>query len=240
MSTYRPLTDFDRKHWGPFPPLTEWLAENAGARVLEIGPGHNPFPAASHYVEFRSDAPALTNTYRLDLNSEPIPIADKSFDFVYCRHALEDMWNPMHAISEMERVAKAGYIETPSPVAELCRGVDGSSPPYRGYYHHRYVVWEHQGELRLIHKYPFVEYLQLDEGSLIEALRAGPKYWNTYFLWEGSINAQHRTHPLDFEILRDYAMMLADAAKQSMASADEFWTRFPTTQHVPAMARAYA
>jgi hypothetical protein len=44
-------------------------------------------------------------------------------------HMLEDMYNPFPICAEMSRVAKAGYVETPSPVAELCRGVDGDKPP---------------------------------------------------------------------------------------------------------------
>jgi hypothetical protein len=63
---------------------------------------------------------------------------------------MEDMGNPFLLIKEMERVAKAGYIETPSPIAEMGRGVDGSSPPFRGYHHHRFVVWVHEGELRFV------------------------------------------------------------------------------------------
>jgi ubiquinone/menaquinone biosynthesis C-methylase UbiE len=48
-----------------------------------------------------------------------LPYEDKEFDFVYCRHVLEDLIYPFRVIKEMQRVAKAGYIETPSPMAEL-------------------------------------------------------------------------------------------------------------------------
>lgn len=229
------LTTSDKHHWAPIPQVVDWLAKSLPpmARVLEVGPGHAPFPRANTYVDFVDpcDLPISNGDHvpeqaiRCDLATNPLPFPDKSFDFIYCRHMLEDMYNPFLVLSEMERVGKAGYIETPSPIAELCRGVDGGAPAYRGYHHHRFIAWEHACELRFVSKYPLVEYLQFNEPILERLLRSDAKYWNTYYLWKDKINFRHRQSPLDFDIPRDYQPMLASAVDQSKASTDEFFAQ---------------
>lgn len=222
------LTNADKKHWAPNDALIDWLTTRIpqDAKVLEVGPGHAPFKRADAHVDF-VDVPGIdpARMFKCDIASQPLPFADKSFDFVFCRHTLEDMYNPFPICAEMSRVGKAGYIETPSPIAELCRGIDGNSPPYRGYHHHRFIAWEHAGELRFVSKYPLIEYLKFNDDALAALLRAGPKYWNTHYLWTDRINIVHRQSPLDFDIWRDYPMMLADAAKQSHESSDEFFAQ---------------
>ncbi len=163
----------------------------------------------------------------VDLSSEKLPFADKSFDFVYCRHVLEDMFNPFLLCQEMERVAKAGYIETPSPIAELGRGVDGASPPFRGYHHHRYIIWVHEGELRFVSKYPFVEYLRFNEEEIIQRLKEGPALWNTHYLWQDKIKVNHQRNGPDFDMIRDYASILKNAMDQSKISSGMFWQMVP-------------
>lgn len=223
----------DKHYWGPIQEVLCLLESRyGGGRVLDVGPGHAPLPWATDTVDF-VEVPGVRNFIKCDLTREPLPFPDKTFDFVFCRHLLEDSWNPFPVCAEMQRVGKAGYIETPSPVAEMCRGVDGASPPYRGYFHHRFIVWAHAGELRFVSKYPLVEYLQFDEDKLSFLLRSGPKYWNTYYLWTDEIRANHRQAPLDFEITRDYGTLLRDAVGQSMAATDAFWCQIPGSGTVP-------
>lgn len=217
------LTQQDHKYWAPVPEVLAYLEHRfSGARVLDVGPGHSPLPWATDSVDF-VDVPGAKRLVRCDLTREPLPYPDKAFDFVYCRHLLEDSWNPFPICAEMSRVGRAGYIETPSPIAELCRGVDGSSPAYRGYHHHRFVVWDHPNELRFVTKYPLIEYLRFDEGWLAAALRLGPRYWNTYHLWTDQIRVRHFQSPLDFNVGENYPHLLLDAVKQSRQAANEFW-----------------
>lgn len=217
------LSQTDPHHWAPVPQVLEFLeSQFGGKRVLDVGPGHSPLPWATTSVDF-VNVPGVPNLINCDLSKDRLPFSDNSFDFVYCRHMLEDMFDPFPICEEMSRVGKAGYIETPSPVAEMCRGVDGGAPPYRGYHHHRFVVWSHIGELRFVSKYPLVEHLRFDEGNLVGSLRSGPRYWNTYHLWTDSLMLKHHQSPLDFDIPRDYSILLADAVRQSKTSADVFW-----------------
>ncbi len=221
------LTESSKKFWHPDPKVIDWLTRSRiqeSDKVLEIGPGTVPFKRADTYVDF-VDVGGLDQTrpfIKVDVASNKLPFADKSFDFIYARHLLEDMWNPFWLCDEMSRVGRAGYIECPSPAAELARGVDGSSPPFRGYHHHRYLVWPAQRQLRITPKYPIVEYLHFDDGE-IENMLMKQRYWNSHYLWSERINYQHRQSPFDYTISTDYVLMLNDAIAASKAATDEFY-----------------
>ncbi len=237
------LTDSDKKHWPPAPQVTAWLTERipASARVLDVGAGIAPFERADVLVDLaQPNAGPHQQWVKSDIIRDPLPFADKSFDFVYCRHVLEDVHDPFPLIREIARVGKAGYIETPSPMAELCRGVDGASPAWRGYYHHHWLIWSHLGELRFVSKYPLVEYMDVSPANLAARLRSGPAYWNTHFLWSNVINVTHRRNVADFHLLNDYPQLLAQAIEQASASCEEFWAQVPRTVQVPLVGLAGA
>lgn len=237
------LTQADKKYWAPAEPVVQFLANRlpADAKVLEIGPGFAPFPRATMFVD-EKDLPNIPADKKIsiDLATTPLPFEDKSFDFVYCRHVLEDMYNPFLLLREMERVGKAGYIETPSPIAEMGRGVDGSSPPFRGYHHHRFVIWVHEGELRFVSKYPIIEYFVLPEDEILSRLREGEQTWNTCYLWEDKIKFLHLQNGPDFLVTRDYAAMLKNAMDQSKISSQMFWLQFPNKIEIKSELRSAA
>ncbi len=130
------------------------------AKVLDVGGGASPFPRADWVI----DAVAYDQRAklgRLELGQErfgpdtwvqwdlcarePWPFGDGFFDFAVCSHLLEDVRDPLWVCSELNRVARAGYIETPSRVLEQSRGVE--HPLYAGFYHHRWLVEEADGGL---------------------------------------------------------------------------------------------
>jgi hypothetical protein len=91
------------------------------ARVLEVGGGDSPSPRADVLVDFaleprerwggrieRDDRPLVL------ARGEALPFRDKSFDYVIAFHVLEHSEHPELFLSELQRVASAGYIETPS------------------------------------------------------------------------------------------------------------------------------
>ena len=80
----------------------------------------------------------------------PFPFADKEINFVICSHTLEDVRDPLWVCSEMIRVAKRGYLEVPSRVAESCRGIE---PGQVGWSHHRWLVDIHGKSVRFLMKY---------------------------------------------------------------------------------------
>ncbi len=124
----------------------------------------------------------------------------------------------------MQRVGNAGYIETPSPIAELTRGVDGyaNGELWRGYYHHRFFVWENDGMLNFVSKFPLIEHFPYNDKSLEEALCGSPAWWNTYHLWKDEICVKHFEEPFDYQFASDYQELLWRAAQESAVSTEAF------------------
>ena len=226
-----PAPSIQKHYWAPFEPMVKVVEQLAASQrsVLEIGPGQKPFPAATEYVDWREfDELKGKPVHALNINQDTLPLADKSFDFVYCRHTLEDLYNPFLVCREMNRVAQAGYIETPSPIAEAARGVDYRSPPWRGYHHHRYLVWVENETLMFLPKYPVLEHIDLGEWEprLIEALNSHPLFWNTYYFWEGKLKFRLLEHDKDFRILKDYPQRVMAAVEQSLKHTRQIAARF--------------
>lgn len=92
--------------------------------VLEVGSGHNPYPRSDilldKYLENKERASNIVLGGRPLVLADVVsmPFKDKSFDFVICSHILEHVENIQMAISEIQRVGKAGYIETPTEIWE--------------------------------------------------------------------------------------------------------------------------
>ncbi|HEY5039229.1 MAG TPA: methyltransferase domain-containing protein [bacterium] len=96
-------------------------------RILEIGGGHEPFAGVTHAVDkFPQDNRERAGTLVLgkgvvfkEGELEAIPFPDEpKFDFLYVSHVLEHVLSASKAVSEINRVAKLGYLETPSPLRE--------------------------------------------------------------------------------------------------------------------------
>ena len=68
---------------------------------------------------------------------EPWPFDDGQFDFAVCSHTLEDIRDPVFVCSELQRVARAGYIEVPDRREEQAFGIHGQIV---GWSHHRWLV----------------------------------------------------------------------------------------------------
>jgi hypothetical protein len=82
---------------------------------------------------------------------EPWPIADQSVDFAICSHTLEDLRDPLWVCSELQRVARAGYIEVPSRLAEQSRGWE--TPRTAGLSHHRWLIDIEASRISFLMKY---------------------------------------------------------------------------------------
>ena len=94
------------------------------ALVLEVGSGGNPFPRANvlldafeetrqrHWAPLVRDRPTVLGVV------ERLPFRDKVFDFVIACHVLEHSADPLAFLTELTRVANAGYIECPDAFME--------------------------------------------------------------------------------------------------------------------------
>lgn len=98
-------------------------------KVLDMGSGHIPFPLATHLADIaiqdhhygRAGVPFkhIAGKPVFECDIESTPFEDKEFEFVYCSHVLEHARNPERACRELMRIAKRGYIETPTKAKDI-------------------------------------------------------------------------------------------------------------------------
>jgi SAM-dependent methyltransferase len=96
-------------------------------KVLEVGGGQNPCARSNVIVDkytddnyHRSgDLKIYTNQEFVCADGECLPFEKKSFDYVICCQVLEHVNNPIRFVSEQQRVAHGGYMETPSLIGEF-------------------------------------------------------------------------------------------------------------------------
>lgn len=94
--------------------------------VLEVGGGHNPHPRSNVVVDKfvdsnyhrHADIKVLKKQRFVEADGEKLPFEDNEFDFVICNQVLEHVENPHKFLTEQMRVAKQGYLETPSLIGE--------------------------------------------------------------------------------------------------------------------------
>jgi len=197
-----------------------------GAKVLEIGPGHLPFSKATYFCGWTMEEKGRLPNYKTaDASTEKLPYEDKEFDFVYCRHVIEDLWNPVNALKEISRITKAGYIETPSALCEMSKDVDGgTNVPYRGYNHHRYIVWNDRGTLNILPKFPIIEYIKFEEEKLQQLLE-DPFNWCTFYHFEKDIKYKlyEMGHEQDFVMFNNsYPLIIQKAMNESIEEAQNY------------------
>lgn len=148
------------------------LARHA-ERVLDVGGWRHGLNLATHVLDLQpctksrlepldpENAPRVTpETWVVhDACEAPWPFPDKFFDFAFCSHLLEDVRDPLTVCAELIRVAKAGYIETPSRQREIfskarffsLRAAFGRIPEV-GFHHHRWFVEIEGNHVRFIAK----------------------------------------------------------------------------------------
>jgi hypothetical protein len=120
---------------------------------------------------------------------EPYPFKDKEFDFVICSHVLEDLRDPLWVCSEMVRIAKRGYIETPSRLAESCRGWE--RPDMAGLSHHRWLVERDGDKLVFMMKYHLIHDFRFSlPNAVLRSLDEASQI--SFFFWDGSFEFSER------------------------------------------------
>ena len=180
------------KHWytikETYDSLIKFCNNNNYKNILEIGPGKCKFPLSNKFVGYNE---IIDNYLSIDIDEETLPFNNKEFDFIYSRHTLEDIQNPNFAMNEIIRCCKSGYIETPSPLIEITKGVCGhyGNEKYAGYLHHRYIIWSdiEKCEIYFLPKYSNIidNFLIINnEENHYNLINNFPIYWNNYFIWK--------------------------------------------------------
>jgi hypothetical protein len=196
--------------------------------ILEVGPGLIQFPLATKFVGYNEK---IDNYITCDIDREKLPFQDKEFEFIYSRHVLEDIQNPDFALEEFIRCSKSGYVETPSPLIEMTKGVDPdfSNTSFAGYMHHRYIIWSNieKGEIYFLPKYSCI----LDHFVICSDLSAfikNPYYWNNYFIWKEGTTPKIILYKnginmgFNGNLKNDYIEILNRAVKESIENTNYF------------------
>ena len=202
--------------------------------VLEIGSGHNP--------KVRADV--LCDKYLLDDterggaivadrpfvvgDAEALPFRDGAFDYVICTHVLEHAQDVERFIAELQRVATAGYIETPSEVGEWLYGWE---------YHH-WLVNQVDGRLVLRRKTdsgPFGRLFHEMGATDADFMALHRRYHHLFLVqheWHDSIDYEigdASDSVFDFDDERVVTSLLDGGSAPSVASRAKsaIWTRMP-------------
>jgi len=94
------------------------------ALVLEVGSGASPYFRvnvlcdAYEETQERFFAPLIKDRPTVLAFVERLPFKDDAFDFVIASHVLEHSADPERFLGEIQRVARAGYIEVPDAFME--------------------------------------------------------------------------------------------------------------------------
>jgi hypothetical protein len=92
--------------------------------VLDVGAGGNPFPRSDVLMdrltgaEHRCGESMMIDRPTVFGDASRMPFKDKAFDFVIASHILEHIADPETFLRELQRVGRAGYIETPNAIFE--------------------------------------------------------------------------------------------------------------------------
>lgn len=223
------------KFWRPIIEVIQcvefFCKNNLFKNILELGPGDVPFPLANVSIGCNEIIKKYIN---IDIDVDNIPFIDKSIDFVYARHILEDIQNPDFSMKEISRVTNSGYIETPSPLIEITKGVDccDNSKKYTGYIHHRYIVWSNieKCEIYFLPKYSQIldHMLVIDENNsnrMLDLIKK-PIYWNNYFLWKditpSIIMYKNGVNWDKKHMINEYIDLVVRALNESIANTNYF------------------
>ncbi len=128
--------------------LPLWRRPCFARHVLDIGAGHNPFKGVTHLLDIDVEQGRERGWSKLVIphsaslivgNVEDLPLEAGAFDYVYASHVLEHVDSPERACTELMRVSRAGYVETPSPFLEQGLGLINHEPAEASF--HKWLVF---------------------------------------------------------------------------------------------------
>ena len=146
------------------------------------------------------------------------------FDFVICRHTIEDINHPEFVINELQKVAKAGFIGVPSKHAELTKGIYPNRPKTRGFHHHRWIFVTKNGRLYGLPKMGWTDSLTNRELRKIKHPRPDTHKWELSFYWEENIDALYVV-PFTDNIPENYSDDFIIECSKEITEPWDFWNK---------------
>ena len=173
--------------------------------VIDAQPYDTRGPDGSH-GDGRERFTSRTWVTRDLCDREPWPFRDHQFDVAVCVMTLADLRDPIWVCHELTRVARRGYVEVPTIVAELLQhGDDDAGGQHLGLAHRRWFVQMEGGELVFVHKSHAIHHdwalrisSRWQERMTVADERQG-------LFWDGALPARERLllTPEDHRHLRD-------------------------------------
>ena len=139
-----------------------------------------------------------------------LPFKDRSFDYVITSHVLEHVEDPLKVVAELQRVAHAGYIETPSELSERLFG----------WSFHKWMV-HREGDV-LVFRPPFSDSVF---GEYFHALHAGNRMFGEVL----------DTHADDFFVRYEWRTSITIRVEQSHSAAVVFNSSASRVETLPAL-----
>jgi SAM-dependent methyltransferase len=144
--------------------------------ILDVGSGQLPCPRATILADYfpdksihRSDYPVVEDRPLVVCSAQRLPFLAGVFDFVICSHVLEHLDDPVGAVAQMARVARAGYFETPAYGKDILVGTGRM---------HRWQVVEFDGSLH------FFEYSRRQKEAHVHSPVMDLWLQETYHPWQ--------------------------------------------------------
>lgn len=179
-------------------------------KIIDIGGAAYPFENANYILDIQSFQDHLDkksfigiawpsnrnfeftkkkNWIVHDINSKiPFPFPNKYFDFSICSQTLEDIRDPVYAISEISRISKSGYIEFPKSSFEKS---NHESKYYSGSAHHRWLIdIDKNDNLVFFFKYAYVHKNFCKKDENFKDFRSR----NTSLIWTNKISGYEKVN----------------------------------------------
>lgn len=162
----------------------EILNRIKGLKIIDIGGGTS---FADGYldaiVDFNETTAKANRYFKGDINNPDVwdrvkKAMTEKYDYAICTHTLEDISNPFYVCSQIEKIAKAGFIAVPSKYIELSR----LGNFYRGFIHHRWIFDIVDGRFTGFPKLNLIEHERFDKVNGIET--------ELQIFWEGKIGLE--------------------------------------------------
>jgi len=203
-------------------------------RVLEVGGGHNPHPRSNVVVDKYTDTnyhrsgdiKVLKNQTFMQADGEALPFKDKEFDYVICCQVLEHVENPHKFLAEQFRVAKRGFMETPSLLGEYLFPRES----------HKWIIHELDGVTYLVDKKKINFVYGYDLGELIQDYlpthsigfkileQTHPNLITNRVEWEGDF--KYVVDPTDPEILKYFTGKWKQEWADAFFPPKSYWQEF--------------
>lgn len=125
--------------------------DRLSGQIMDLGGGLESLERATHIIDYHKPSTSAIwipgnlcdlDTYRV--------FSDKQFDWVYCNHTLEDLYDPFIVLREAQRIAKRGLFGVPNWECEIAIQVRrGDWENISGWPHHFWLIGRNKSTDRL-------------------------------------------------------------------------------------------